>query len=253
MFVDSHCHLDMLDNPDAALDRARAAGVGLVLNPGTSRDSFPKILDFAASHDGVLCAFGIHPEANQADIDTAEIMAALENPKVVAIGECGLDYHYKDFDAAAQQRLFEQHIFAAQASGKPLLIHSRDADADMRAMLEKEFARRPFKAVLHCFAGGESLMLAALDMGFYISASGIITYSSAATLRELFARVPLDRLLIETDAPFLAPRPCKADKNEPSFVVETAKKLAEIKGVTPAEIERATAENFRKVVDLAPA
>jgi len=246
MLIDSHAHLDMIDDVEAAIKRAREAGVGRILNPGTGAARFEIGHKLALENPDVFAAFGIHP-SEKGTISTAEILLKLKLPKVLAIGECGLDYHYDGYDKAAQESLFREHIRAAQESGRPLIIHSRDADEDMIKILKQEFARKPFKAVMHCFASGEELLRTALELGFYISASGVITYPNAGSLRKLFAIVPLERLLIETDAPFLAPQSVRGKQNEPAFIIETAKTLAGIKGVAFEDIEAATTRNFNEL------
>jgi len=243
MLIDSHAHLDMIDDPGAAIERARAAGVGLILNPGTGAARFEIGHRLALENPDVFAAFGIHPGEKGA-ATAEEILEKIKLEKVVAIGECGLDYHYDGYDKAAQESLFREHIRAAQESGLPLIIHSRDADEDMIKILRQEFARKPFKAVMHCFAGGGELLETALELGFYISASGVITYPNAAALRKLFAIVPLEKLLVETDAPFLAPQSVRGKQNEPAFIIETARALAGIKGVGLEDIEAATTGNF---------
>ena len=250
MLADSHAHLDMLDDPDGAVERARAASVELILNPSVDDESFGRALAIAAKHEGVWAAFGVHPERTRPGakpLPAAEIAARAAAPKAVAIGETGLDYHYEGFSKRLQKASFAAHIEAAQITGKPLIVHSRDADADMAKMLKQAYLSAQFSAILHCFAGGEELLEAAVALGLYVSASGIITYPSAAGLRTLFARVPQERLLIETDSPFLAPQSQRGKPNEPAYVAAVAEALAKIKGTTAAEMGRITTENFRRV------
>ena len=251
MLIDSHAHLDMIEDPEAAIANARLAGVGLILNPGSDRARFEIAHRLALKHPEVFCAFGRHPTDTVGDTtSTAEILEKIKLEKVIAIGETGLDYHYAGFDKDTQRSLFIEHIRAAGISGLPLIIHSRDADEDMMEILKAEFARAPFKAIMHCFASSEGLLKTALGLDFYISASGIITYPNARTLRQLFAMVPNDRLLVETDAPFLAPQIVRGKPNEPAYVVETAKALADIKGLSFEEMVKVTVGNFNRLFQI---
>jgi TatD DNase family protein len=250
MLADSHAHLDMLDDAGAAMDRARAAGVGLALNPGADPAAVEKVLA-AARIPGVWAGVGIHPEHQDCPLGAREILGwAARSGKVAAIGECGLDYHYAGFDKALQERLFREHIDAARESSLTLVIHSRDADEDMERILAAELGRGAFGFAMHCFAGGRRLGEFAVEHGGFLSASGIITYPSAEPLRGIFARAPADRLLVETDAPFLAPAPHRGERNEPAFTVFTARRLAEIRGVSFEEICARTTENFCRAFNI---
>jgi TatD DNase family protein len=251
MLVDHHCHLDFPDfapDLDGVVGRARSAGVGTIVSISTRIRRFGALLEIAERYPPVFCSVGTHPHYahEELDVSVEEIVRLARHPKIVAIGEAGLDYFYDKCPREAQTRGFRNQITAAQATGLPLVIHARDADADIAAILEEQMARQPFAAVLHCFTGGPELARRALDMGLYVSFSGILTFKKSDALREIAATVPLDRLLVETDAPYLAPGKHRGKRNEPAYVVETAKELAKVKGVSEAEIARATTENFFK-------
>jgi TatD DNase family protein len=257
MLVDSHCHLDFPDfaaELDAVVARARAAGIVRMVTISTRVRRHAQVLAIAEKFPDVFCSVGTHPHNahEELDIGAAELMAIAKHPKVVAIGEAGLDYFYDKSPRSAQAQGFLNHIAAAQATGLPLVIHAREADADVAAILEKEMAARPFPAVLHCFTGGAELARRALAIGLYISFSGILTFKKSDDLRAVAASVPLDRLLVETDAPYLAPGKYRGKRNEPAYVVETARELARVKGVSEAEIARATTENFLRLYAKAP-
>lgn len=249
MLVDHHCHLDFPDLAAARADimaRAAAAGVGLMVTISTRVRDFDTYRAIAEANPGVYFSVGTHPHQAHEELDVgADRIAALStHAKCVAIGEAGLDYYYKKSPPQAQAAGLRTHIAAARATGLPLIIHARDADADMAAILEDESSRGAFPAVLHCFTGGADLARRALALGHYISFSGVITFKKSDALRAIAAQVPLDRMLVETDAPFLAPEPHRGKRNEPAFVVHTADALAKIRGVTPREIAAATTENF---------
>ena len=249
MLVDSHCHLDYLARDgdlDEVVGRARRAGVGRMLTICTKVSEFETVRGVAARYDDVWCTVGIHPhEAEAEPAVTADRLAALaQDPRVAGIGETGLDYFYEHSPRAVQQASFRAHIAAARASGLPLIVHTRDADDDTAAILEEEYAAGPFAGVIHCFSTGRALAERALAIGFYISLSGIVTFKKAEALRETAAALPLDRLLVETDAPYLAPVPNRGKRNEPAFVTHTAAALAGLRGVAVEEIAAATTENF---------
>ncbi len=249
MLVDSHCHLDYLARDgelDAVVARARAAGVARMLTICTKVSEFDTILAIAKRYDDVWCTVGIHPhEAEAEPAVTAERLVALtQNPLVAGIGETGLDYFYQHSPRAEQQASFRAHIAAARESGLPLVVHTRDADEDTAAILEEEYAKGPFTGVIHCFSTGRELAERAVALGFYISLSGILTFKNAEALRETAAALPADRLLVETDAPYLAPVPLRGRPNEPSYVVHTAAALARLRGVGLNEIETSTSDNF---------
>jgi len=249
MLVDSHCHLDFPDyqgSVDAVVARARAAGVGTCLSIGTELSRFPHVRAVAEKFDDVWCSVGVHPHeaAKELLADPAPLLAETLHPKVVGIGETGLDYFYEHSPKPEQIANFRCHIAAARQSGLPLIVHSRDGDDDTIAVLEDEMEKGPFKGLIHCFTGTKRLADAALGLGFYISVSGIATFKNSGELRAVIKSVPLERLLVETDAPFLAPVPHRGKTNEPAFVVHTARMLAELKGVSETELAAATSENF---------
>jgi TatD DNase family protein len=260
--VDSHCHLDFPDfagELDAVVARARAAGIARIVTISTRVKSHAEVLGIAERFDDVYCSVGTHPHYAQEELDVPidELIARTRHPKVVAIGEAGLDYHYDRSPRAAQEQGFRNHIAAARATGLPLVIHSRDADEDMARTLEEETGRGAFPAVLHCFTGGRELARRGIALGLFISFTGILTFRKSDELRAIAQSLPADRILIETDAPYLAPGPHRGKRNEPAYVLETAKVLAESRGVSLETIARQTSENFfrlfRKVLPRAAA
>jgi len=255
LLVDSHCHLDyapMADDVSGTISRARSSGVGTLLTIGTKLKDFPKVRGIAEASDNVFCSVGIHPhEAANEAADTSRLLELAAHPKVVGIGECGLDYYYDRSPRNQQQENFRAHIRAASQSGLPLIVHTRDADEDMAAMLEEGVGAGPLKGVLHCFSSSKALADKALALGFYISISGIVTFKNAEGLRDIVRGLPLDRLLVETDSPFLAPVPMRGKSCEPAYVVHTAAKVAELIGVDPDELARRTTENFFTLFDRA--
>jgi TatD DNase family protein len=255
--IDSHCHLDFPDfasELDAVVDRARAAGIARMVTISTRVAKQDALLAIADRFADVYCSVGTHPHYahEELDISTADLVARTRNPKVVAIGEAGLDYHYDNSPREAQERGFRNHIAAARETGLPLVIHSRDADDDMARILEQETGKGAFPAVLHCFTGGAELARRAIALGLYISFTGILTFKNSAALREIAASLPADRILVETDAPYLAPGKFRGKRNEPAFVVETANVLAETRGVSFDAIARQTTENFFKLFAKVP-
>jgi TatD DNase family protein len=249
MLIDSHCHLDFPDyagKVDEVLARARGAGVGVCVSIGTELKRFPGVKAVAEAHADVWCSVGIHPHEAEKELldDEAALVAEAAHPKVVGIGETGLDYYYEHSPRAPQQANFRSHIAAARRTGLPVIVHTRDAEDDTIAILREEMAKGAFTGLIHCFTGTQKLADAALEMGLYISVSGIATFKNSAPLREVIKSVPLDRLLVETDAPYLAPVPHRGKTNEPSFVVHTAAMLAQLKGVSETELAAATTENF---------
>jgi TatD DNase family protein len=249
MLIDHHCHLDFpdfADDLDGIVARARAAGVGMMVSISTRIRRLAPLLAIAEARSNVYCSVGTHPHYAHEELDIAveEIVALAQHPKVVAIGEAGLDYHYDNSPREAQERGFRNHIAAARVTGLPLEIHARDADADTAQILEEETARGAFPAVLHCYTGGAELARRALALGLYVSFSGIVTFKKSEALREIARSVPLDRLLVETDAPYLAPGKHRGRRNEPAYVVETAAVLAQVKGIPPAQLAKATTDNF---------
>jgi len=257
MLVDSHCHLDFPDfagELDAVLARAQAAGIGRIVTISTRVKRHAEVLAIAERFPEVYCSVGTHPHHahEELDIGTDELIARTQHPKVVAIGEAGLDYHYDSSPRAAQEQGFRRHIAAARATGLPLVIHSREADADMAQMLEDEAGKGAFPAVLHCYTGGPDLAQRAIALGLFISFTGILTFKKSDELRAIAKSLPADRILVETDAPYLAPGPHRGKRNEPAYVVETAKVLAETRGVSPEEIARQTTENFFRLFRKLP-
>ena len=250
--VDHHCHLDFPDfaeERDAIVARAIAAGVTTLVTISTRVRKFEIYREIAEAYPNVFFSVGTHPHQahEELDVPVSEIVAKSQHPKCIAIGEAGLDYFYDKSPRAAQREGLLNHIEAARQTGLPLVIHSRDADDDMGDLLEFEMAKGPFNAVLHCFTGGETLAARALRLGLYISASGVITFKKSEALRAVFATVPLDRLLVETDAPYLAPGPQRGRRNEPAFVVHTAATLAEVKGIDRDALAVATTQNFYRL------
>ena len=249
MLVDHHCHLDfpqLAQEREALLERAREAGVGVIVTISTRIRQLPELITIAEAHPNVYCSVGTHPHNahEELDIPLEEIVRLSAHPKVVAIGEAGLDYYYKHSTPEAQAEGFRRHIEAARRTGLPLEIHTRDADSDTMAILEDEHAKGAFPAILHCYTGGPKLAKRAVELGLYVSFTGVVTFKKSEALRDIVRDVPLDRLLVETDAPFLAPEPYRGKTNEPSYVVLTAETLAKVKDVSPAELASATTDNF---------
>ena len=258
MLVDSHCHLDFPDfasEVDAIVMRARGAGLlSRLVTISTRVRRFAGVLAIAERFPEVYCSIGTHPHYAHEELDvTVDGLAThARHPKVVAIGEAGLDYHYDNSPRDAQERGFRTHIAAARATGLPLVIHSREADGDTARILEEETGQGTFPAVLHCFTGGPDLARRAVALGGYVSFSGILTFKNSTALRAIAADLPADRILVETDAPYLAPNPFRGKRNEPAYVVETAKVLAETRGVSFEEIARQTSENFFRLFNKVP-
>ena len=256
MIVDSHCHLDFPDfaqELDDVVAQAKAAGVGRLVTIGTRIRRSAEVLAIAERFDDVFCSVGTHPHnaGEEADITLDELLTEADHPKVVAIGEAGLDYHYDLGPREAQRAGFLMHIAAARQTGLPLVIHAREADDDIAAILEEESGKGAFPFVLHCFTGGADLARRAVALGGYVSFSGILTFKSGAPLREIAAGLPADRVLVETDAPYLAPNSRRGKRNEPSFVVETARVLAETRGWSEAEVAETTTANFFRLFSKA--
>ncbi|MEP9347427.1 TatD family hydrolase [Xanthobacter sp. KR7-225] len=249
MLVDSHCHLDYPDfsaELPQVVARAQAAGVSHLVTISTRVKRFDEIRAIAERFDPVFCSVGTHPHqaAEEPDVTTADLVRLAAHPKVVAIGEAGLDYHYDTSPRAAQEQGLRTHIAAARETALPLVIHAREADADMAALLEEESAKGAFPFLLHCFTGGADLARRAVALGGYVSFSGVITFKKSEELRAIAASLPEDRLLVETDAPFLAPTPHRGKRNEPAFVRQTAIALAAARGVSLEAIAAATTRNF---------
>jgi TatD DNase family protein len=257
MLVDTHCHLDFPDfanELDAVVARAGAAGVARMVTISTQMRRFAGVLSIAERFPEVYCSVGTHPHYAHEELDVTmdDLVAETRHPKVVAIGEAGLDYHYDNSPRGAQERGFRTHIAAARATGLPLVIHSREADADTARILEEETGQGAFPAVLHCFTGGPDLARRAVALGHYVSFTGILTFKNSIALREIAAELPADRILVETDAPYLAPNPFRGKRNEPAFVIETAKVLADTRGVSLEEIARQTSDNFFRLFGKVP-
>jgi TatD DNase family protein len=249
MLADSHCHLNykgLVDDQQAVLERARARGVTAMLNIATRESEWDDVLATAEREPDVWATVGIHPhEADQhSHVDTAKLVARARHPRIVGIGESGLDYHYDHSDRGRQQASFRAHIAAAREAQVPIIVHTRDAEDDTAAILRDELGKGAYTGVIHCFTGTGAFADVALDLGFYISISGIVTFKSAQELQETAARLPLKRLLIETDAPFLAPVPHRGKTGEPAFVADTAAFLAQLRGEEVAELREVTANNF---------
>jgi TatD DNase family protein len=257
MLIDSHCHLDFPDfaaELDAVVNRAQEAGIARMVTISTRVKRHAEVLAVAERFRDVYCSVGTHPHHahEELDIGAAELIGRTRHPKVVAIGEAGLDYHYDSSPRDAQEQGFRNHIAAARATGLPLVIHSRDADADMARILEEETGKGAFPAVLHCFTGGRDLAQRAIALGLFISFTGILTFKKSDDLRAIAQSLPADRILVETDAPYLAPGPHRGKRNEPAFVTETAKVLAATRSVSTDEIARQTTDNFFRLFRKVP-
>jgi TatD DNase family protein len=257
MLVDSHCHLDFPDfagELDAVVTRARAAGIARIVTISTRVKRHAEVLAIAERFPDVYCSVGTHPHHahEELDIGVDELIGRTRHPKVVAIGEAGLDYRYDSSPRAAQEQGLRNHIAAARATGLPLVIHSREADEDMARILEHETGKGAFSAVLHCFTGGRGLAQRAIGLGLFVSFTGIVTFKKSDELRAIAQALPAERILVETDAPYLAPGRHRGKRNEPAFVVETAGVLAETRAVLPDEIARQTSENFFKLFRKVP-
>jgi TatD DNase family protein len=247
--VDSHCHLDykgLVEDLPGVLERAEGAGVGLMLTIGTRVKQADAILKIAEAHPNVWCTIGTHPHhaAEEPDVTAQQLIDLARHPKVVGIGEAGLDYHYDFSPREVQARSFRVHIAAARETGLPLVIHSRQAEDDTASILEDEYRQGAFHPLLHCFTSKRELAERGLALGAYVSFSGILTYKNGEDIRAVAKDVPLDRMLVETDAPYLAPVPYRGKPNEPAYVVKTLEKLAEVKGIAAPEMARITSENF---------
>ena len=252
MLVDSHCHLDFNDFEDdfeEMLQRAREQGVTAMLNAGNNIDELEKQLEISEKYPFVYTAVGVHPHnaAEYPNVKAEDLIRLSTHKKVVAIGECGLDYYYDYSPKDAQIKLLCEHVKAAQETGLPLIIHNRDSDDDMMEVLGEAYEQKPFSGVIHCFSSSKKFADFALSIGFYLSASGIITFNKSNDIREVFAEVPLDRLLVETDAPYLAPVPVRGRRNESAFVKYTAEKLAQIKNISFEKLAEITSNNFYKL------
>ena len=249
MFTDSHCHInaaDFADDREETVQRAREMQITYILDVCDDIADMPRLLDFCAKHKQIYTTAGVHPELadKYPDFTAEQILEQAKSPYVVGVGECGLDYYYNADIKEQQLKVLAEHIKAAQLSGLPLIIHNRESDDDMMALLGEAYKKQKFKGELHCFSSSEKLLEFALSIGFYISASGIITFKKSEELRQMFKNVPNDRLLIETDSPYLAPVPHRGQRNEPAFVVNTAQVLAELKNRAVADLAELTTNNF---------
>ena len=256
MLVDSHCHLDFDvfdEDRSETIQRARDAGVAAMVTICTRVTKFEEISAIAETDDNIWCSVGIHPhQAEEEPVVTVEdLVSRAAHPKVIAIGETGLDYYYDNSPRELQETSFRTHIAASRETGLPLIVHTRDADEDMAEILEDEMEKGAFPGVLHCFSSGRRLAERALDIGFYISLSGIVTFKNAQDLRDIVKDVPVDRILVETDAPFLAPIPNRGKRNEPAFVADTAARVAELKAMDNQALSAASTENFFRLFSKA--
>ncbi len=251
MLIDSHCHLDYIkteDELEEVLKRADEHKIEMMLNVCSSLDEFSSVLNRTLKHSKLCCSAGNHPhEASKISFTNKELIELTNNDKVVAIGECGLDYFYDYGDKEDQRKQLRQQIEVARETKLPIIIHNRDSDADMIEILKDEYEKGKFTGVIHCFTSSKELADLALSIGFYISISGIMTFKNAADLRNIIKDIPLDRLLVETDSPYLAPVPKRGKTNEPSFVKYTAEQLAELKNISFNELAKTTTDNFYKL------
>ncbi len=248
MLIDSHCHLNypgLVEEQDAVVARAHEAGVGAMISISTRKNEWADVVAGADRHPHVFASVGVHPhEADgHAEVDAEELVNAARHPKVVGLGETGLDYYYGHSAREAQQRLFRAHIAASRETGLPLIVHTRDAEEDTIAILQEETAKGAFPILIHCFTGTARLAQHCLALGACISISGIVTFRKAQDLQAVARELPADRLLVETDSPFLAPVPMRGKTCEPAFVAHTARFLADLRGISYEELQRTTAEN----------
>ena len=249
MLIDSHCHLDypaLSEDLDAVVARANGAGIAGMVTICTKVSEFPQVAAIAEKHRNIYCTAGLHPHEaeREAELTVDDLLTCASHPKCVAIGETGLDFYYQHSPREIQATQFRNHIAAARQSDLPLIVHTRDADAETGNILADEMGQGAYTGLIHCFSAGWQLAERALDLGLYISISGIVTFKNADAIRDVVAKLPLDRLLVETDSPYLAPVPKRGKRNEPAFVIHTADKVAEIKGIPRAELDRITAQNF---------
>ena len=258
MLVDSHCHLDfpqLAEHLPDVLARATAAGVGRMVTISTHVARFERYRALAEAHDELFFTVGTHPHnaAEEPDVPASEFVALSRHPRCISIGESGLDFFYDNSPRDVQRRVFRTHIAAARESGLPLVIHARDADEDMIAILSEEMGQGPFDAVLHCFSSGARFAEVGVELGFYVSFSGILTFKRSEELREIARKVAPERLLVETDAPYLAPEPHRGRPNEPAYVAHTARVLAETVGFAPDKLAELTTANFYRLFRKAAA
>lgn len=257
-FIDSHCHLNykgLVEQQQDVLERARAAGVSTMLTISTRESEWDDVISIAEREADIWATIGIHPHEadSHAHIDTAKLVERAQHPRVVGIGESGLDYYYDHSDRARQQTSFRAHIAAARETQLPIIVHTRDAEEDTAAILREEMGKGAYPGVIHCFTASGAFADIALELGFYISISGIVTFKNARDLQETAARLPIDRLLIETDSPFLAPIPHRGKTGEPAFVADTARFLAKLRGIDVMTLAEATSANFHRLFTKAAA
>jgi TatD DNase family protein len=257
MLIDSHCHLDFPDfaeDREAVIARAKARGIGRMITISTRVDRFAEIAAISERDADIFCTVGTHPHQahEEPEASVEQLVRLATHPKCVGIGEAGLDYHYDRAPRDIAARVFRTHIAAARQSRLPLVIHARDADDDVAEILKEEMGKGGFAAVLHCFTAGRMLAETGLALGLYVSFSGVVTFKNSDNLRAIARDVPLNRMLVETDAPFLAPVPNRGKRNEPAFVADTARVLAELKGVSEADLARATTDNVQRVFAKMP-
>ncbi len=258
MFVDSHCHLNykgLAEEQPAVLARARAAGVEAMLNISTRAAEWDDVIGLAERESDVFASVGVHPHDadDHADVETSTLVERARHPRVVGIGESGLDFYYDRSDRERQKASFRAHAAAARETGLPIIVHTREAEEDTHAILADEMGKGAFTGVIHCFTASRAFAENAMDLGFYISMSGIVTFKNAKDLQETAKTIPLERLLIETDAPFLAPVPHRGRPCEPAFVADTARFLADLRGESVERLAEATAANFRRLFSKAAA
>ena len=256
MLVDSHCHLnfpDFKDDIDAVIARAKAAGVGVMQTICTEMEEFDDIYAISERNEGVFCSVGVHPNdsGKQKVVSAHDLIARTSKKKVIGIGETGLDYHYEYSDRELQKQSFIEHIKAARETGLPLIVHTRDAEDDTINILNEEISKGNFKFLIHCFTSTKQLADESIKLGGYISLSGIITFKNAQSIRDALTDVPLERILVETDSPFLTPIPYRGKRNEPSYVVQVNKALAGLKGISEEECSRITTDNFFRLFNKA--
>lgn len=257
MLIDHHCHIDrpeFASDLDGVVARAKSAGVPILVNISTRIRRFDYLLSVVERYPNVYGTVGTHPHYahEELDVTTDEIVRLAEHPKIVGIGEAGLDYYYKHSTPEAQAQGFRTHIAAARETGLPLEVHTRDADEDTLRILREEHAKGAFPAILHCFTGGRDLALGAVDLGLHVSFSGVVTFKKSEALKAIAADVPLERILVETDAPYLAPEPYRGKRNEPAHVVHTAAALAAVRGMSAEEFAAATTETFFRLFTKVP-
>ena len=257
MLIDSHCHLDFpefAEERDAIVARAKAAGVGRLITISTFVSRYDRYRAIAEAYDNVWFTVGTHPHQSHEEPEASleHLIELAQHPRCIGIGEAGLDYHYDRSPREIAQRVFRTHIAAARETGLPLVIHARDADEDVANILREEMGKGAFKALLHCFTASRLLAERALDLGLSISFSGVVTFKNSQELRDIARDVPLDRILVETDAPFLAPVPYRGKRNEPAFVAATATTLADVKGISADALAQATTQNVLRLFSKMP-